>query len=112
MSPEMHLGQIPMQLVERAWDQALLLNALVDLIEQVMQILHSVAAGEEDHQLGRPARLAVLAQQRCQHHQPLLAGHLQPQLPGSAVCCQHHVVLLETRWQSRCCTAATAEDVI
>ena len=37
----MHLGQIPMQLVERAWDQALLLNALVDLIEQVMQILHS-----------------------------------------------------------------------
>ena len=82
MSPEMHLGQIPMQLVQRACDQALLLHALKDLIKEAVHILHSIAAGEEHDQLRRPARLAVLAQQRRQHHQPLLAGNLHPQPPG------------------------------
>ena len=82
MRREMHLGQIPMQLVQRAWDQALLLHARKHLIKEAVQILHSVAAGEEHHQLGRPARLAELAQQRRQHHQPLLAGHLHPQPQG------------------------------
>ncbi len=82
MSSKWHLGQVPMQLVQRAGDQALLLYARKHLIEEAVQILHSVAAGEEHDQLGRPARLAVLAQQRRQHDQPLLAGDLHPQPPG------------------------------
>ena len=66
-----------MQLVQWTRHEPLSLDALKDVIKQAVQVLHSIAAREEDHQLCQPARLAKLAQKCCQDNQPLLAGNLQ-----------------------------------
>lgn len=54
-----------MQLVQLTRHKPLSFYALEDVIKQAVQVLHSIAAREEHHQLCQPARLAKFAQKCC-----------------------------------------------